>query len=68
MIVYLNGEKVEVPESATLSELIKLFNIKIREVGFAVSVNEEIVPKSKYDSYRLSEGDRVEIVHLVGGG
>jgi len=68
MIVYLNGEKVEVPEGATLSELIKLFNIKIREVGFAVSVNEEIVPKSKYDSYRLSEGDRVEIVHLVGGG
>jgi len=68
MIVYLNGERVEIPEGATLSELIKLFNIKIREVGFAVSVNEEIVPKSKYDSYKLSEGDRVEIVHLVGGG
>ena len=68
MIVYLNGEKMEIPESATISELIKLVNIKIREVGFAVSVNEEIVPKSKYDSYKLSEGDKVEIVHLVGGG
>jgi len=27
-----------------------------------------VVPKSKYESYKLSEGDRVEIVHLVGGG
>jgi sulfur carrier protein len=40
----------------------------VREVGFAVAVNEEVVPKSKYESHKLSEGDRVEIVHLVGGG
>jgi sulfur carrier protein len=31
-------------------------------------VNEEIVPRSRFNSYRLSPGDRVEIVHAIGGG
>jgi len=68
MRIYLNGEELEVPEGITISELIKSLNIQVREVGFAVAVNEEVVSKSKYESYKLSEGDRVEIVHLVGGG
>jgi sulfur carrier protein len=68
MRIYLNGEELEVPEGTTISELIKSLNIQVREVGFAVAVNEEVVPKSKYESHKLSEGDRVEIVHLVGGG
>jgi sulfur carrier protein len=68
MRLYLNGEELEVPEGITLSELIKSLNIRVREVGFAVAVNEEVVPKSKYESHKLSDGDRVEIVHLVGGG
>jgi len=68
MRLYLNGEELEVPEGTTISELIKSLNIQVREVGFAVAVNEEVVPKSKYESRKLSEGDRVEIVHLVGGG
>jgi sulfur carrier protein len=68
MKIYLNGEELEVPEGITLSELIKSLNIRVREVGFAVAVNEEVVPKSKYESHKLSDGDRVEIVHLVGGG
>ena len=68
MRLYLNGEELEVPEDTTISGLIKSLNIRVREVGFAVAVNEEVVPKSKYESRKLSEGDRVEIVHLVGGG
>jgi sulfur carrier protein len=68
MRLYLNGEELEVPEGITISGLIKSLNIRVREVGFAVAVNEEVVPKSKYESHKLSDGDRVEIVHLVGGG
>ena len=68
MRLYLNGEELEVPEDITISGLIKSLNIRVREMGFAVAVNEEVVPKSKYESYKLSEEDRVEIVHLVGGG
>jgi sulfur carrier protein len=56
MRLYLNGEELEVPEGVTLSELIKSLNIQVREVGFAVAVNEEVVPKSKYESHKLSDG------------
>lgn len=48
MRIYLNGKELEVPEGITISELIKSLNLQVREVGFAVAVNEEVVPKSKY--------------------
>jgi sulfur carrier protein len=33
-----------------------------------MEVNQEIVPRSSYDSFKLSENDRVEIINAVGGG
>lgn len=36
--------------------------------GVAVECNEEIIPKSNYDTYVLKDGDVVEIVSFVGGG
>ncbi|HIC97716.1 MAG TPA: sulfur carrier protein ThiS, partial [Aquificaceae bacterium] len=55
-------------EAKTVGELLKCMGIKVREVGFAVAVNEEVIPKSEYDSRKLRDGDKVEIVQLVGGG
>ncbi|MDQ7082060.1 MAG: sulfur carrier protein ThiS [Aquificota bacterium] len=49
-------------------ELLELMEIKVREVGLAVAVNEEVVPKSEYRTRKVKEGDRIEIVQLVGGG
>ena len=34
----------------------------------AVELNREIVPRTQWDETQLSEGDRLEIVHFVGGG
>jgi len=68
MKLYINGEETDVPEGITLAQLVELKGIRVREVGFAISVNEEVIPKSRYGEYKLSEGDRVEIVHIVGGG
>ena len=34
----------------------------------AVEVNEEVVPRSEHGEFRLRDGDRVEIVHAIGGG
>jgi sulfur carrier protein len=33
-----------------------------------VEVNEELVPRSRFEAHRLEPGDRVEIIHAVGGG
>ncbi len=68
MRIIVNGKPMEVEEDISLLALLEKNRIEIRPVGLAVAVNEEIVPKSKYAEYELKEGDRVEIVNIVGGG
>ncbi len=67
-LITVNGEKRDLQRELTVEELLKELDIKVREVGFAVAINEEVVPKSQYSSRKVREGDRVEIVQLVGGG
>lgn len=68
MKVFVNGKELEVGDSISLLELLNTLNMEVKPVGFAVAVNEEVVPKSKYGEYTLKEGDKVEIVNIVGGG
>ena len=66
MQIILNGKKVETKEGSSIVELLTQLGIGLERV--AVEVNMGIVPKAKYDSKILAEGDSVEIVHFVGGG
>jgi sulfur carrier protein len=62
----VNGEPMQVVAGLTLSGLIRQLELDTRKV--AVERNLEIVPRSTYDSTRLEAGDRLEIVHFIGGG
>ena len=76
MQIQLNGDArafeneptvVPLPTTApTIGELIASLGLAGRRI--AVEVNEEIVPRSQHDATRLADGDRVEIVHAIGGG
>ncbi|WP_461828823.1 sulfur carrier protein ThiS [Aquifex sp.] len=66
--IILNGEEREIPKEMSVMELLKEVGVKFREVGLAVAINEEVVPKSEYERRIVKEGDKVEIVQLVGGG
>jgi len=66
--IVLNGEEREIPREMTVMELLEEIGVKYRKVGLAVAINEEVVPKSEYTSRKVKEGDKVEVVHLVGGG
>lgn len=68
MRVWVNGKEVQVEEQTTLMDLLRKMGVEPKPVGFAVAVNEEIIPKSKYAEHVLKEGDRIEIVNIVGGG
>lgn len=68
MRLVVNGKDTYMPEGISILELLEKLEIKVREVGLAVAVNGEIVPKTKYQDYKLKEGDSVEIVNIVGGG
>jgi sulfur carrier protein len=65
MRIHINGEEQFV-KAGTISELIQEIGLQSRLV--AVERNLEVVPKSQYDHVRLEEGDRIEIVHMIGGG
>ncbi|GAB3344233.1 MULTISPECIES: sulfur carrier protein ThiS [Chromohalobacter] len=66
MHIQLNGDHRELASQLTISELIDQLALTGRRI--AVEVNEEIVPRSQHAETRLSPGDRVEIVHAIGGG
>ena len=66
MQVMVNGESTDIKSGSTVAELLELLQIARERV--AVEVGLEIVPKGQYDSHTLAEGDRIEIVHFVGGG
>ena len=66
MQVAVNGEPLQLPEQSTLEDLIARLQLTGKRI--AVEVNLEIVPRSEHASLVLQPGDRVEIVHAIGGG
>ncbi|MBS1799173.1 MAG: sulfur carrier protein ThiS [Acidobacteria bacterium] len=69
LTVVLNGQSrtfTTLPESPRLENLIHELGLKSDRV--AVEVNGEIVPRSSWAEAPVSEGDRLELVHFVGGG
>ncbi len=66
MEIQLNGEPLDVPDSATIADVLDQLSITGKRL--AVEVNEDIVPRSRHGEFTLSAGDRVEVVHAIGGG
>jgi len=66
MQITVNGQAMEVEDGLSLEAL--LARLGVRREFTAVAVNREIAPKSAYPLTRLRDGDRLEIVHPMGGG
>ena len=62
----LNGESQE--SLAPLSVLDLLARFELRQRRVAVAINAEVVPKSRFAEVLVREGDKVEVIHAVGGG
>lgn len=66
MQIRLNGESREIDSTSTLAALLEQAGLAGRRV--AVEVNGAIVPRGRHAEHRLADGDRIEIVHALGGG
>jgi len=66
MTLRVNGKAREVPEGATVRDLLATLGLPPGPV--AVEVNRDVVPRARHAQHVLHEGDRVEVVTLVGGG
>ena len=66
MNIVLNGEARSLEAPQSLAGLVESLGLDVRKV--AIERNLEIVPRSLYAATHLSDGDRIEIVHFIGGG
>lgn len=66
MQILVNGKPETLPESLTVRALLE--HLGLAEQPAAVEINKSLVPKRAHAERRLAEGDRVEVVTLVGGG
>ncbi len=66
MKLKINGETVENVKAGTVSEL--LAELKITTERVAVEVNLSVIKRAEHETFRLKDGDIVEIVNFVGGG
>jgi len=63
--IQLNGEK-RLIAAQSLSDLVTELGLEQRMI--AIERNLEVVPKSLYGITQLQAGDRIELVHMIGGG
>lgn len=68
MIVHVNGDRVELPEGASVSAAVSAAGADGRTRGIAVAVDGEVVPRSVWEDTSLSEGQLVEVVEAIQGG
>jgi thiamine biosynthesis protein ThiS len=64
--IIVNGETRQASGPLTVAQLLSDLNLPAR--GVAVEVNLQIVPRSQHSQRLLQDGDRLEVVSLVGGG
>lgn len=66
MDISVNGEMKAFDAPLSVADLLNLLGLPQQKI--AVEHNLEIVPKSAYETHMLAAGDRIEIVHFIGGG
>ena len=66
MFLHLNGEQRDFPGSLTIAALVAQLGMK--PDGVAVELNLQIVSRSQWEATVLKDGDKLEVVHFVGGG
>ena len=66
MTLSVNGESRTVADGLTLAQLVRELGLERNPI--AIELNRQVVPRDRHGETRLAEGDRLEIVTLVGGG
>ena len=64
--IILNGKDKQIDSNSSIEQLLK--NLNLENKRLAVEINQEIIPRSDFNSHMLKELDKVEIVQAIGGG
>lgn len=67
MKLVINGKTYkDIPDGINVAALLELLQLPSGKI--AVEQNLEIVPRSTFASQNLNDGDKLEIIHFIGGG
>ena len=64
--IQLNGKKISIKSNFSIQDLLKKYKLINKKV--AIEYNGSIIPKINYKKKYLKNGDKIEIVHFIGGG
>ena len=68
MRVVLNGSEAELADGATVLTAIEALDLPAAGRGVAVAVDAEVVPRGQWDTHKLDDGARVEVLRAIQGG
>ena len=66
MQIIVNGEPRDIPHDLSAAALVEHLGLAGKRL--AMEVNQEILPRGRFEQHRFQSGDRVEIVQAIGGG
>ncbi|NPA28278.1 MAG: sulfur carrier protein ThiS [Epsilonproteobacteria bacterium] len=66
MKIVVNGQPINTQNSITIAQLLK--ELKVEDKVMAVAINMEVIKKDKWSTHQIKEGDKLELLHFVGGG
>ena len=64
--IKINGKNRSINEKMTLKSLLNINKVALNKV--AIELNKKIIDKKKIEKIKLKNGDKIEIVHFIGGG
>lgn len=64
--ILLNGQPFKMIENYSIAQLLE--HCELTGQRLAVEINQNIIPRSQFESYLLKNNDKVEIVRAIGGG
>ena len=64
--ITLNGQPTQIPAGLTLRQALE--HLQLGPERLAVELNQTVIRRADWGTYLLAEGDRLEVVHFVGGG
>tara|TARA_Y100001958_G_C20735222_1_gene226356 strand:+ start:173 stop:391 length:219 start_codon:yes stop_codon:yes gene_type:complete len=64
--ITVNGKQIQVMSKFSLKSLVKKLKLPLNKI--AIELNKKIIDKKRISKVQLKKGDRIEIVHFIGGG
>lgn len=66
MKIMVNGDERRINESVNLASLLQNLELPLQRI--AVELNRNVVRRGDWETIEIKDGDKLEIVHFVGGG